>query len=144
MSNWMLWGILSGFLVILELFSGTFYLLMIALGFAAGAFAAVLDGSLATQLLVAAIVGCAATLALHRSKYGWKGNQDVACDPNVNMDIGQTLQVQEWQDAGNGKYSARAMYRGAMWDIELRQAHGVAGMYVIEQVRGNRLIVRPV
>ncbi|HCN90871.1 MAG TPA: NfeD family protein, partial [Oxalobacteraceae bacterium] len=36
MTDWIVWSVLAGILVILELFTGTFYLLMIAIGFAAG------------------------------------------------------------------------------------------------------------
>jgi len=143
MDSWMIWGILAGALIILELFSGTFYLLMISLGFVAGAITAALSFSTPVQLIVAAIVGSVATIALHQSRYGWKANAVATRDPNVNMDIGQSIQIPEWQDAGNGKYTARAMYRGAMWDVELQYSHGIAGTYVIDEVQGSRLIVRP-
>lgn len=143
MNPWITWLALAGALVILELFTGTFYLLMIALGLVAGAAAAFLQFGQATQLLVAAVVGSAATLALHKSKYGWNRNIEAARDPNVNMDIGQTLHVSEWHDQGNGKFAARAMYRGAMWDVELRNAAGHPGVFVIKEVEGSRLIVKP-
>lgn len=143
MNPWMMWAVIAGLVVILELFTGTFYLLMISIGLAAGAIAAVFTLSTSSQMIIAALVGSLATLALHNSKYGWKGNKSVAHDPNVNMDIGQTLQVQDWQDQGNGKYIARAMYRGAMWDVELQHSAGYPGIYVIDEVQGSRLIVKP-
>jgi len=40
MSNWMVWSLLAGAVVILEMLTGTFYLLMVALGLLAGAIAA--------------------------------------------------------------------------------------------------------
>ncbi|MBX9920344.1 MAG: hypothetical protein K2Y33_11045, partial [Mycolicibacterium frederiksbergense] len=43
--------------VILELCSGTFYLLMIAIGLTSGALAALLGFGMATQTLLAALVG---------------------------------------------------------------------------------------
>lgn len=143
MNPWMMWAVIAGLVVILELFTGTFYLLMISVGLAAGAIAAVFTLSTSSQMIIAALVGSLATLALHNSKYGWKGNKNAAHDPNVNMDIGQTLQVQDWQEQGNGKYTARAMYRGAMWDVELQHSAGYPGMYVIDEVQGSRLIVKP-
>ncbi|MGH8809870.1 MAG: NfeD family protein, partial [Noviherbaspirillum sp.] len=36
MADWMIWFSLAGILVISEMFSGTFYLLMIGIGLAAG------------------------------------------------------------------------------------------------------------
>jgi membrane protein implicated in regulation of membrane protease activity len=145
MADWSYWLAAAGVTVILELFSGTFYLLMIAIGLAAGAAAALFGLGEAVSLLVAAVVGVAATVVLRRSRYG-KQQQRVQAerDPNVNLDIGQTINVPAWQDG-----AARVMYRGALWDVELDSgASGAAsdgvpspGRYTIREVRGSRLIV---
>jgi membrane protein implicated in regulation of membrane protease activity len=142
MNVWMMWVAVAGLVVILELFTGTFYLLMVALGLAAGALAALFGIGPELQMVVAALVGAFATLALHKSKYGWRAATNAHRDPNVNMDIGQSINVQQWQDQGNGIYTSRAMYRGAMWDVELRHSAAVPGNFVIEAVEGSRLIVR--
>ena len=137
MSDWTIWLIGAGILVIAELFTGTFYLLMIALGLSAGALAALagLNGPL--QTLVAAAVGVAATLVLRRSRFGKAGRGEAANDPNVNLDIGQRVSVPHWQDR-----RARVMYRGALWDVELRPgALDRPGDFRIVEVHGNRLIV---
>ncbi len=141
MADWSYWLVAAGAIVIVELFIGTFYLLMIAIGLAAGALAALLGLGLALQTLVAALVGIGATVALRRSGFGKLGSRVQAeRDPNVNMDIGQTVNVPAWQDG-----SARVMYRGALWDVELdRSASGpnpAPGQYKICEVRGSRLIV---
>jgi len=70
MSAWMIWLSLAGIVVILELFSGTFYLLMMAFGLFAGAIAAWFGSAIEMSLLVAAIVGALSTLALHKSRFG--------------------------------------------------------------------------
>lgn len=138
MSDWSIWFGAAGLIVILELVSGTFYLLMIAIGVACGGVAAWLGAGGALQMLTAALVGVLAVAGLHRSKFGYRARQiDAARDPSVNLDIGQTVQVPEWQDG-----VARVMYRGALWDVEL--APGVAaapGQFTIREVRGSRLIV---
>jgi membrane protein implicated in regulation of membrane protease activity len=137
MADWIMWLIGAGVLVILELFSGTFYLLMIAIGMAAGAATALLRVDLPGQTVVAAVVGVVATVLLRRSRFGKTARQDAASDPNVNIDIGQSVHVPAWQDR-----EARVMYRGAMWDVEL--APGVAaepGTFRIREIRGSRLIV---
>lgn len=143
MNAWMIWLAVAGLLVILELFSGTFYLLMIALGLVAGALAAVFNFGSELQMIVAAVVGTIATLALHKSRYGWRPGKDAARDPNINMDIGQSITVAQWQDLGNGKSTSRAMYRGAMWDVELQHVVPHAGVFIIQEIQGSRLIVRP-
>src|SRR4051794_30409269 len=69
MSDWMGWLLAAGVLVIVELFSATFYLLMIALGMLAGGIAALLGAGMPLQTVAAAIAGVAATLLLRRSRY---------------------------------------------------------------------------
>ncbi|MES2070788.1 MAG: NfeD family protein [Pseudomonadota bacterium] len=142
MITWISWMVTAGIVVILELVTGTFYLLMIAIGLVAGGLVALLGASPEMQYIVAAIVGVVATLALHRSKYGWKKNAVAARDPNVNMDIGQSITVKEWQDNGNGKFTARAMYRGALWDVELVAPAADAGVFTIVEIQGSRLMVK--
>ncbi len=142
MITWISWMVAAGVVLILELFTGTFYLLMISIGLVAGGLAALLGSGPEMPYIVAAIVGVAATLALHRSKYGWKKNADASQDPNVNMDIGQSIAVKEWKDNGNGKFTARAMYRGALWDVELDAPVAGAGVFTIVEIQGSRLMVR--
>jgi membrane protein implicated in regulation of membrane protease activity len=137
MADWINWLVAAGVLVVFELFSGTFYLLMIAIGLGFGALAALLGMSGAVQTVVAALVGVVATGLLHRSRFGRPLRGNPARDPNVNLDIGQHLRVDEWH-AGQ----ARVMYRGALWDVELGQgAHPQAGVFKIVEVQGSRLIV---
>jgi membrane protein implicated in regulation of membrane protease activity len=131
------WLVLAGALVVFELFTGTFYVLMIAIGMAFGAAAAMLGFGLPVQILVAAVVGVLSTGILHRSRFGRPQRQDAARDPNVNIDIGQTVHVDTWNDT-----KARAMYRGALWDLELAPgASAGSGNYKIVELRGSRLVV---
>ena len=142
MAEWANWIILAGVLLILEIFTGTFYLLMIAIGFAAGGIAALLGTAGAAQFIVAGVVGVLATFLLHRSKLGKSDNPDAARDRNVNLDIGESIVIDEWTMAADASPSARVMYRGALWDVDL--APGLpaeSGTYVITEVRGSRLIV---
>lgn len=137
MPDWMLWAVGAGVLVVLELFSGTFYLLMIAIGMGAGALAALARVDMPGQTLVAAIVAALATLLLRRSRYGRTAQRPATENPDVNLDIGQSVNVPAWQDG-----AARVMYRGAMWDVELAPGEAPRpGVFKIREVRGSRLIV---
>jgi len=137
MADWMGWLATAGVLVILELFTGTFYLLMIAIGLAVGGLAALGGAGLPLQAIVAGVVGVLATGLLHRSRFGRQGRHEAARDRNVNLDIGQRVTVPAWD---NGR--ARVMYRGALWDVELGQgATPLAGDFRIVEVQGSRLVV---
>ena len=137
MTDWMGWLVGAGILVIAEMFTGTFYLLMIAIGLGAGALAALSGASGSTQTVVAAVVGLAATAILHRSRFGRPERSEASRDRNVNLDIGQRIAVSSWE---HGR--ARAMYRGALWDVELGPgALPEAGEFRIVEVLGSRLIV---
>jgi len=137
MSEWMIWLAAAGVLVICELFAATFYLLMVALGVAAGGIAAWWGAGMPVQTVTAAVIGVLATVLLRRTKYGRRVKVDVARDPNVNLDIGQRIVVREWRDG-----RARVMYRGAMWDVELAPGGAIGdGEYTIQAMHGSRLIV---
>ncbi|ODP30852.1 NfeD family protein [Pandoraea sp. ISTKB] len=134
-----LWFGVAGLIVVLELASGTFYLLMVALGVAAGGVAALLRADWPLQWVTAAVVAGVAVWVLRRSRFGKRRIKvDASADPNTNLDIGQRLRVESWRPDGQ----ARAMYRGAEWDIELMPGEAPdAGWFVIREVRGSRLYV---
>ncbi len=139
--DWAIWFVLAGLAIGVELFTGTFYLLMIAVGLAAGGGVALLGGALEWQLLVAAAVGFIAMGVLRRSGFGKMRKDDAARDPNVILDIGQSVHVDQWNNV-DGTQTARIRYRGAEWDVELAPGSPVqAGQFIIREVRGSRLIV---
>lgn len=149
MTAWVGWLLLSGVLVLAELFTGTFYLLMVAVGMLAGAIAGSLGVRLEWQFVVAAAVAVAGTVVLRRSRFGKREKVSASRDRNVNLDIGQTINIDLWhpesagEDAANSaSYTARVKYRGALWDVELapgETAH--TGQFLIQEIRGSRLIV---
>lgn len=142
MTDWMIWFAVACVLLILEMASGTFYLLMIAIGTAAGGILALSGANGTWQCVVAAGVAAIATFALRRSRFGQTERIDSARDPGVNLDIGQTLEVTEWRHVAGAASTARVMYRGAMWDVDLAaDGLAIAGLFVIQEVQGNRLIV---
>jgi membrane protein implicated in regulation of membrane protease activity len=133
----LIWWIAAGVLIVTELFTGTFYLLMIALGLLAGGIAFAVGLALRVQLGVAALVALVAVVLLRRSRFGsWK-RRDASRDTAVNLDIGATVEVAQWHDR-----RARAMYRGAEWDVELAPGESEgARLYCITALEGSRLVV---
>jgi membrane protein implicated in regulation of membrane protease activity len=136
-----LWWLVAGGAVALELVTGTFFLLMLAIGLAAGALAAHAGFALTGQLLAAAFVGGGAVVLWQR----WRKRQKVLRvaeeNPDVNLDIGETVAVQHWEPDG----SARVRYRGADWTVQpyTPLVTPVPGVYRIVSVQGNRLLVSP-
>lgn len=131
-----IWASAAGVAVILELFTGTFYLLMIAVGLFAGAVVAYYGGGFGMQAVLAGVVAAVATELLRRTRSNTP-RELPGRDPNVNIDIGQLIKVDAWQDR-----SARVSYRGAQWDVDLAPgAQARAGEFRIVEVRGSRLIL---
>ncbi|HEX3636350.1 MAG TPA: NfeD family protein [Paraburkholderia sp.] len=131
------WWIGAGVLVVLELISGTFYLLMIALGCVAAAIAHMAGAAADLQFAIAAVVALVAVLLLRRSRFGRRTRKEASKNPDVNLDIGQTLSVPAWHER-----RARVNYRGAAWDVELAAGEPEdAQSYEIVEMRGSCLVV---
>lgn len=133
-----LWWLLGGALVTLELFTGSFYLLMLALGATAGALAAHLGWSPSAQLVAAAVIGSAAVVGLYLNKRRRPGDPSARSLRSVNLDVGETIQVDVWQPDG----TASVKYRGAQWTVV--RAPGTPpepGLYQVSELIGNRLMV---
>lgn len=140
MSVPMMWWVAAGIVVAIELASGTFYLLMIALGLAAAAVAAHLGLSGTAQVVVAALVGGGATAAWH-----WKRTREPEAPPveqnrDVNLDIGAHVHVADWAADG----TTRVTYRGSAWLARIaRGSTAAAGEHEIVAVEGNWLVLAP-
>ncbi|MFN7572482.1 MAG: NfeD family protein [Betaproteobacteria bacterium] len=132
-----LWFVLGLVLLVAELATGTFYLLMLAVAFAAGGVVALAGGPLALQLVLAAAIGFAGSIWLRRVR-ALRSARGSAHDPVQHMDVGQTVHVDEWGRDG----TARAQYRGALWEVELARGEPArAGAYTIQAIHANRLVV---
>jgi membrane protein implicated in regulation of membrane protease activity len=134
------WWIAAGALVALELATGTFYLLMIALGAAAGALAAHAGLSLTQQTVATAVVGVAAIVLWHLKRAQSPKAAAAEANADVNMDIGGSVHVPQW----NADSTARASYRGAEWSVRFAgEGTPAPGAFVIVAVHGNELRVAP-
>ena len=134
------WWIATGALVAAELTTGTFYLLMLALGTAAAAVAAHAGFALAAQLLVAAVAGGGTVIGWHLKRQYQPAPPPASENRDVNLDIGERIEVSEWHGDGTGS----ATYRGARWSVRhIGSGARRPGWHVIRRVEGNRLHVEP-
>lgn len=139
MSDSTIWWVLAGAAVTVELMTGTFYLLMVAVGLVAAALAAHLGATFPVELVVASVVGGGAVIAWRAYRLKNPAARPAGSNPDVNLDVGETVQVNAWNPDGTGEVK----YRGANWQVSLRSdAAPEPGPHVIEEVIGNRLIVR--
>lgn len=136
-----LWWIAAGVAVAAELATGTFYLLMFALGLVAAAIAAHLGLAPPMQFVAAALVGGGATAAWHWRRSRQPGAPPPPLNHDVNLDIGEQVVVRAWVDDG----TARVQYRGSAWTARLAPgARPTSGAHRIVAVEGNWLVLEPV
>ncbi len=137
MDNPTLWLIVAGVLVMAELLTGTFYLLMLSLGATAAALTAYADGTLTWQIVTAAIVGGGAAVLWHLKK----PLSNDAQDSNVHLDIGETVTVDAWDTQGH----AQVKHRGAQWTaVCAANATPEIGLHRICEMQGNRLVLEKI
>lgn len=132
MSPTIIWWILAFVLVAVELTTGTFYLLVYGVAAAAAGIAAWLGLGIVAQLVIAAVIGIAGTIALRKWRQG-EGREDNLQD----LDIGQTVMLEQWQ--GN---KGQVKYRGAVWDAEAQDdSVNTSRPLYIRAMRGTVLIL---
>ena len=134
------WWVLAGIAVAVELSTGTFYMLMLALGLAAGAIASHLGFDVPLQIVSAAAVAGGGT-----AYWRWRRTHEAPALPaasnrDVNLDIGERVFVQEWSI----NRTARVQYRGSPWEARLAPgAPATAGEHRVSAVEGNWLVLEP-
>lgn len=140
MQDYEWWWVIAGVLGVAEVFSGTFYVLVLAISAAAASVLAKMGLAVHWQILGASIVALSGWFWLRKRKTS--GSND-----SPELDVGEWIEVDSWTD-GVGS----AQYRGAHWSVETNPeqvgsapADGATtlkpGKYRIQGLRGNRLIV---
>jgi membrane protein implicated in regulation of membrane protease activity len=133
-----LWWLATGGVIVAELLTGTFYLLMLGVGCSAGALAAHMGWSPTSQIVVAALVGGGAVVGWHLRQMQVHREAPAQSNANVNLDIGETVQIESWNTDG----TADVHYRGARWTaIHRIGVTPSAGSHRVAELVGNRLLV---
>jgi membrane protein implicated in regulation of membrane protease activity len=134
------WWVAAGVAVAVELATGTFYLLMIALGLAGAAVAAMLGLGSSMQIVCAALIGGGATALWHWRRFSLPQSAPARENRDVNLDIGERVNVQAWRADG----TAQVQYRGSAWQARLAPgASPTSGEYLVSAVEGNWLVLTP-
>ena len=133
MANYVEWFLFALILLGVEMATGTFYLLMLAIAMAVGGAAALFGLGMAAQLVLAALAGMVGMIFLRR----WKGVR-ASSAVSQSLDTGQPVRVLTWREDG----MVRVFYRGAEWDAKLEAADsGHEEPLYIKEIRGSILIL---
>jgi len=133
-----IWWLLAGGAVAAELLTGTFFLLMISLGLAAAALVAHAGAGSVTQMVAAAIIGGGAVVVCYLVKRKRPHDPSARADRSVNLDVGETVLIEEWSSDG----TATVKYRGAAWTaIHRTGSTPSAGLHRVAELVGSRLLV---
>jgi membrane protein implicated in regulation of membrane protease activity len=130
-----IWAILGLTLVIVELLTGTFYLLMLGIAAFGAALAAWLGQGFGVQAVVAVVISGAGCYGVHL----YRAKNETQQMPQV--DAGQPASFEHWTD--ETARLARVRYRGASWDALVDGAEGAvpgSQLYVVS-TSGNTLKV---
>jgi membrane protein implicated in regulation of membrane protease activity len=131
------WAILGVILVIAELVTGTFYLVVLGVAAFGASAAAYFGYDLPIQSIVAGLVAAAGAYWVHlyRAKSATQQMRQV--------DAGNPGTFENWVD--QGARLARVRYRGALWDAQVdgEQAPQPGSVVYVVSTHGNTLRVSP-
>ena len=130
-----IWAVTGLALVIVELMTGTFYLLMLGIAAFGAALAAWLGYPFSAQSVVATIIAAVGCYGVHLYRVKNRAQQ------MAPIDAGMPASFESWLDAG--ARTARVRYRGASWEARVEGGEAVepgATVYVLA-ADGNTLRV---
>jgi len=138
MEPYLWWGIAGFGLIIVELATGTFYLLVIGVASLVAALLAWAGLPFGVQAIVSSVLSIAGVVYVHHRR--------VANPPSAGsnvLDVGQSVTLDRWVDESHRL--ARVNYRNAQWDARVLGTDPVVAgtQLVISAVDGNTLQVTP-
>lgn len=107
----LMWLIAGFVLVIVELVTGSFYLLVLGVGAFAGALVAYFKLGFWMQAMAAAMVTIAGVMWVRTRP------RDLEDAPMASLDVGQLASFESWSNQAAG--SARVRYRDTQWDAKI-------------------------
>lgn len=113
MADYLLWLIAGLALVVIEVMTGTFYLLVLGIAAFAGALAAYFGAGLLAQVACTGMLAAIGLIGVQR----WRQARPADARQDRSLDLGQAVTLEAWQDQ-NAK-RVRVKYRDASWDAQL-------------------------
>ena len=137
MEPYLVWILAAITLVIVELLTGTFYLLVLGIAASAGAALAYAGMAFGAQAGFATAVAVLGVVFVLRYRKG------VVKAGTINaIDVGHRVTLESWVNESEGL--ARVHYRGTLWDAKVMGDRGPGTTFYIRGVDGSTLHVAPV
>lgn len=130
MALYLLWAIAGFVLIIAELLTGTFYLLVLGVAALVGALVAFLGGAFWLQVILTAAAALVGVYGVHM----WWQKHPKNTTIGNSLDVGQTVVLEHWVNEASG--TARVKYRGSLWDAKVdgnAAPHDVLTIRAVEQ-----------
>ena len=118
MQSYLIWVIAGFALIIAELVTGTFYLLVLGVAALAGGGAAYSGASFWIQVIVAAGVAVVGFVWVHQHR------KAANTKPMASLELGQAVTLDSWVNEAEGL--ARVKYRNTLWDARVAPGSGAA------------------
>ncbi len=132
MADMQLWFLATGMLMIGEMLTGTFYLLVIGIAFAITGLTAWQHWPYWAQFAVAITLTLTNIALLRRQRKN--GNLRIS----QSLDTGQPVEIIQWLSDTH----ARVRYRGTEWNAQLAEhASSQSDRYTIRDIEGSTLII---
>jgi membrane protein implicated in regulation of membrane protease activity len=138
MATYLLWAIAGFILIIAELLTGTFYLLVLGIAALAATATAALGGAVWLQVMVAVVFALGGTYLVKR---WWMTHPKDAAKARADsdLDMGQTVVWDSW--VNEAARTARVKYRGSTWDAQLDRDADIHGILTIRSQHNGVLHV---
>jgi len=131
-----IWGVIFFALIGVEMFTGTFYLLMISIGALVGAIAALLGFDTTWQIGLAGSVAAITTGLCHFKRARNPKSAIYSENKDALIDIGQIVEVVHWEP----DQTTQVRHRGAEWSARWAGTGApVTGPCIIRGIRGAQL-----
>jgi membrane protein implicated in regulation of membrane protease activity len=111
MEPYLVWAVLGLVLIVVELLTGTFYLLVLGIACFGAAAVAFFGAGFPLQVILAAVVAAVGVYVVHAYRARNAARQ------MAPVDRGQPARFERWIDRAQGL--ARVQYRGASWDAHI-------------------------
>ncbi|HZW51813.1 MAG TPA: NfeD family protein [Rudaea sp.] len=135
MEHYLVWLLIGMTLVIVELLTGTFYLLVLGIACFGGSASAFFGHTFGTQAIVAGCVAALGVVLVHAYRARNAARQ------MAPIDAGMPANFESWIDKSAGL--ARVRYRGAAWDARIEESASLepGSLVYVVAANGNTLKV---